>query len=308
MERRAAKLLALPSTDLLTLLEGFELTLEAEGKSPRTVRSYGDSVRFFAGWLKEQGLPTAVQSLGRREVERYLAHLLEVSKPSSAATRYRGLLRFFGWAVEEEELGLSPMVAMRPPHIPETPPPLLTEDELRRLLRACVGTAFEDRRDLAIVRSFIDTGARLSEISGLSVTDVDIPNRVLHLLGKGRRPRAAPFGVKTALALTRYLRVRASHRRASSPALWLGHAGPMTASGLGDVVERRGVAAGTEGLHPHQFRHSAAHRWQVEGGNESDLMTLLGWKPRSMLSRYAASAATERAQASHRRLALGDRL
>lgn len=128
---------------------------------------------------------------------------------------------------------------MSPPKVPEYPPPVISPDALRALLKACEGTWFEDRRDMAIVRMFLDTGMKRAETANLIVEDVDFRTRAAVVLGNGGRHRACPFGAKTAQAVDRYLRARAKHRRADLPELWLGLAGPMTDNGLAQVVRKR---------------------------------------------------------------------
>jgi integrase/recombinase XerC len=147
-------------------------------------------------------------------------------------------------------------------------------------------------------------------LAGLTVHDIDLDQDIAVVLGKGRRTRACPFGVKTAQALDRYLRVRATQKSSKATGLWLNEKGrgAMLSNGVAQMLKRRGREAGIEGLHPHQLRHSAVHEWLAEGGSESDAMRLFGWKSREMLSRYAASTADQRAREAHRRLGLGDKI
>jgi site-specific recombinase XerD len=199
--------------------------------------------------LRLDNLPLAVQKIlkggSRREqdrfirrehVESFVADLLTRNKPATASNRYRALRVFFRWLAEEGEITESPMRNMSPPVIPETPVPVLSDDAIKRLLKACEGKDFADRRDMAIIRLFIDSGLRRAELAHLSVTDVDLDQNVVVVLGKGRRPRACPFGRKTAIALDRYVRVRAVHRAAHLDALWLGQRAPVTDSGVSQIV------------------------------------------------------------------------
>jgi site-specific recombinase XerD len=129
-------------------------------------------------------------------------------------------------------------------------------------------------------------------------------------IGKGGGERINPIGTKTVRALDRYLRIRAGHRDAELDRLWLGRSGAMTSCGIAEAVKRRALEAGIGDVHVHQLRHSAAHYLRLAGADDDAVLRLMGWKDRSMLHRYGASAADERAErfigGSHRGIGCED--
>jgi site-specific recombinase XerD len=286
------------------------LHLAAEGKAAKTVRTYTEAVQWFAAarLLRETGR-SCWEEVRRQDVQEWIVWLLDRYSSAYASNQFRALQQFFKWLAAEEEIP-DPVAGLRPPHVPDKPVPVFAAGDLDGLERACAGRSFQQRRDAAVIAVLRATGMRLSELAGIRYnpedpgrSDLDLRLREITVHGKGRKTRTVKISHDAARALDQYIRVRARHAQAHRPQLWLGinNRGPMTVSGIYQVIARRGRECGVEAF-PHRFRHYFSHTWLDRGGAEGDLMELNGWTSVQMLRRYGASARSARARRSYDRI------
>lgn len=280
-------------------------TLSLHSKSPRTVNLYLRTVGWFSAWLADndrpEDAPGDLLAVTRQDAEAWFrAQRADGLSAATIRSRWIALRSFYNWATEEDEVESNPMARVKVDKANPNPVKVLTDDDVRALLKACAGKEFLDRRDYAILRVLFSTGLRLSEVADLAVGDVDLTKRILFVRhGKGDRARFARFDAETARALDRYKRARARHRHASSERLWLARSGYLRASSIPLMLNRRAELAGIGHVHPHQFRHTFAHRFLKNGGTEGDLQRLGGWESAEVMRRYGSAHAVDRALAAY---------
>jgi site-specific recombinase XerD len=288
------------------LLDSWLLHLRAERKSPETVKAYGDGVRRFLAWCAAQDASCV---LDRPTVNAFITSLLDAGlEPSTVRSRHLALKRFSAWLFEEEEIPSDELLGSKPPKLDQKIVPTLDEDQITRLLKACAGKDLRDRRDEAIIRLMLETGARAGEVVAMTLDDVDLSRgSAVVRRGKGGKGRRIPIGPRTSSAIDRYLRSRRGHLRASTPELWVGDRGKAFGyDALHKTLKMRAELAGITGFHPHVLRHTAASRWLAAGGSEGGLMAVAGWSRRDMIDRYTKHTSEARAAEEARRLQLGD--
>lgn len=294
-------------------------------KSPSTIKIYIRSAERLATFLESstypvdyprragQPLPTGVAGIGTLEVNLFFcAPDMRALSEVTRSQIYRALKRFFAFLLDEEEIQTNPLDRVEAPSQKPVLAPVVDIDDLRRLVATCDGNGIEERRDMAVLRLLIDTGMRIGELASMKVEDVELERGIVSINGT-RGTRQLRLEPQTVEALRRYLRVRGRHPRAGIPELWLAlkgnRTGVLTHWGLRQILDRRVEQAGLTGrIYPHKLRHTYAHRWLANGNQEHDLMLNAGWSSPSMITRYRAAAASERARAAALRAGLAGQI
>lgn len=300
--------------DLRDLVNDWEIHLKAERKAVGTIGIYLRGVRRYLDWCDEMEV---AEPINRTPLKAWIADLFEEGlKATTVTNQLVPVKRFSVWLAEEEIIPEDPLVAIRRPRLDAVPVEPLTLEEIGRMIGACSikglrgsdGAIFLARRDEALIRVLAETGLRAGEVVAMTISDTDLRAGVLLVRkAKGNKFRRVAISPATAEAITRYMRLRKTHRLATTDRLWLGWPGKSFAyPALRKALRARALTAGLKDWHPHQMRHTFADRWLSADGSEGGLMTAAGWSDPSMLRRYTAHRKEARALDEARRLALGD--
>jgi integrase/recombinase XerD len=256
-----------------------------KGRSTNTLVAYRRDLTAYWAWLSARGL--GLDDVRGTDLDAYVGHLrdqgLAPSSVKRALVAVRSLHRF---RAEEGLAATDPGAEVETPRVPAGLPKALTEAEIGLLLDQVVGDEPVARRDRALLELLYGTGARISEVTALSLGDVDLDGSLVRLFGKGAKERVVPLGRFARMALAAWL--DDAGRGAMAPERWArrGDAeavflnqrgGRLSRQGAYDVVKRHGDAAGLgDRLTPHVLRHSCATHMLDHGADIRAVQELLG--------------------------------
>jgi site-specific recombinase XerD len=226
-------------------------------------------------------------------------HKTKKVRPRIVKNKWGILRTFFRWSIKQDLLDISPLDHIDAPVAHSEAPGNFSHSNIEALLRAADRSVNRYKNRLALLLLF-DTGMRASELCNLRLRDVDLNTRSCTVLGKGNKRRQVFFGRDTVRAFWQYLSERFETREQAQAAdeyVFLSDRGaltgePMTRSGLLQLFQRLGKAAGLQGVRcsPHTMRHTFAVEFLRNGGNVFSLQQILGHTDLKMTERYVALA------------------
>lgn len=253
--------------------------------SPLTIKSYREDLTALADYLTEAyGRTPEPSEITPLDLRGYVSALHEAGYAKTSISRRLASLRtFYKFAQRESLAGSNPAKPLRNPRPDRNLPHFLSSPEVGKLLEAPpAGTAL-GLRDRAILEVMYSAGLRVGELVGINDGDVDLPQGLVRVRGKGRRERFAPLGTFAVKAIQRWTKVRPSHPKEPVGALR-----PLFTNRFGRRLTTRSVARMLEkylkltGLDlrttPHTLRHSFATHLLDRGADIRSVQELLGHK------------------------------
>jgi len=196
--------------------EFFNWLVVERGRAANTVEAYRRDIAQYLLYLSDKR--SSLMKAQVEDVENFLTHRLENgAAKSSLARQFSALRMLHRFMVEERFRKDDPAVMAEGVGKPAGIPKPLSEDEMTLLIGSVVGDEPRQLRDRAVLEFLYATGARVSEVCGLNLSDLDMESSLVRLFGKGSKERVVPFGSIAHGALGQWL---ASGRYALEPAQW----------------------------------------------------------------------------------------
>ncbi len=272
-----------------------ELPLEAEeflvwmaaerGRALNTLKAYRRDLLAYQQWLDQRRLDLLSVATGDL-VDWVAERQASQAAATSVARRLAAIRMLHRYLAAEQMRPDDPTARLDGVRVRAGIPKPLTEAQVTSLIDAVLGNEPLHRRDRALLELLYGTGARISEVVGLSVGDIDFDDRLVRLFGKGSKERIVPFGTAAAIALDEWFSPSGrAHmvparwsRRDDAEAVFLNQrGGRLSRQGAWLIIKKYGHLAGIrDQLSPHVLRHSSATHLLDHGADLRIVQEMLG--------------------------------
>jgi integrase/recombinase XerC len=269
--------------------------------SPHTCRCYRKDLQEFEDFLMSSGISLTpmggieIERVDRLAIRKYLSFLHRKNKKSSIARKISTLRSFFKYLVREQVIPSNPAKSISTPKVEKTLPTTLTVDEAFRLMESpqsiskkpsSEGLREKGLRDHAILELLYSSGLRVSELVGLNTNQLDLELGIVKVMGKGRKERIVPVGMKAIESLRSYLIGRGALER-DDPIFINALGGRLTARSVGRLIKKYSRHSGIfRKVSPHSLRHSFATHLLDAGADIREIQEMLGHSSLSTTQRY----------------------
>lgn len=279
-------------------IQDFKSYLIAEkNASSHTVSSYLIDLYQFVQFLRASGHGEAQDTLHPKNIDRlairsFLSSLYEnAASGATMARKLSTLSSFFRFLCREGVVETNVAKTVPSPKKENRLPSYLSVDEIFRLLDLPDGKSLSGARDGAILELFYSTGIRISELTGIRMEDLHLPERMVKVRGKGKKERLLPMGQKSADALENYIKFRGKRIVKLRPApeeLFLNYRGQgISVRGVRKILEKYIRQNNFTGkISPHSLRHSFATHMLDAGADLRSIQEMLGHSSLSTTQKY----------------------
>lgn len=254
------------------------------GAAAHTLRSYKNDLDQFRRFLAARNV-RSVEQVDAKLLRQYLASLYTRGLARASIARKLAAIRsWLAFLTRRGRLAKNPAREVGAPRLPKKLASFLPVDEVHALLDRPGAQSVEGRRDRAILELLYATGARVAELCGLDLADLDRSQGTIQVWGKGGKERVIPVGDPALRSLDAYLALRGKQ---DGP-LFQNHRGArLTVRSVHRIVKAGARAAGlTRRVTPHTLRHTFATHMLDSGADLRLIQDLLGHSRLSTTQRY----------------------
>lgn len=253
--------------------------------SANTIKAYQqDIAQFFKHMEKEKLL------IDREDIRDYISKIFIQSRnKSTVARKIYALKSFYSFVLKNGGIEKNPFDGINTPKIDRKIPEILTISEMNKFLDRLPKNNFIELRNKAIFELLYATGMRISELTNLKLTDIDFENRLLRVMGKGKKERIVPFNETARDALLRFNRESKLKFKITKEYVFVNNRGnKITDRSVERILQEsfKQVMDSDKHVYPHLFRHSFATHLLQKGANLRVIQELLGHSNLATTEKY----------------------